>query len=207
MKTGRKVKKVLLLHGIFQSPGFVEDFKLYLGSLGYVVQTFSYPLLPRKEDLEDIFLECLHDFSPEGIVGHSLGGLVAASNIAKFPKSVRSLVCVGSPLTGSLAAKRCATLPTSIFVSVAANNLLVNGVNLPETTVRIGSIAGTSKDLGMGTLFWPLEGESDGAVLVKETFVPGLTDHLQLKLGHKDLIRDQAVATHISNFFEYGKFT
>jgi hypothetical protein len=83
----------------------------------------------------------------------------------------------------------------------------VNGVNLPETTVRIGSIAGTSKDLGMGTLFWPLEGESDGAVLVKENFVPGLTDHLQLKLGHKDLIRDQAVATHISNFFEYGKFT
>jgi len=146
------------------------------------------------------------------LVGHSLGGLV----ILKLFESVEGaglppgrIVLLGSPLNGSRAAQNLARLPFG-------KTLLGRGIHeefLSQSESRerrwngqreLGVIAG-SLSLGLGRLVGVGTG-SDGTILVDETRLSGMSQHLVLKVSHTGLPFSPAVARQTGAFLSSGSF-
>jgi pimeloyl-ACP methyl ester carboxylesterase len=144
------------------------------------------------------------------LVGHSLGGLVILK-LFESPGSARlppgRIVLLGSPLNGSLAARNLARLPLG-------KKILGRGID--EALLRpqerrwqgereLGVIAG-SVGMGLGRLVGVPGGLSDGTILVDETRLPGIRDHVVLAVSHTGLPFSPAVARQTSAFLSSGNF-
>jgi pimeloyl-ACP methyl ester carboxylesterase len=144
------------------------------------------------------------------LVGHSLGGLVILK-LFESPEGARlppgRIVLLGSPLNGSLAARNLARLPLG-------KKILGRGID--EALLRpqerrwqgereLGVIAG-SMGLGLGRLVGVRGFPSDGTILVDETRLPGIRDHLVLTVSHTGLPFSAAVARQTSAFLSSGNF-
>ncbi|MDP9008819.1 MAG: alpha/beta fold hydrolase [Pseudomonadota bacterium] len=143
------------------------------------------------------------------LVGHSLGGLVILklfeSDTARLPPG--RIVLLGSPLNGSRAARNLARLPLG-------KKILGRGVDeelLRERERRwkgqrdLGVIAG-SLGVGLGRLVGVRGDLSDGTILVDETRLPGMSQHLVLKVSHSGLPFSAAVARQTGAFLMSGNF-
>ena len=125
-----------------------------------------------------------------------MGGLVALRMLRHAPSlPIGRVVLLGSPAAG------CGTVE-QLSRSSAGRFLL--GAALPQWTpadalavvrrVEVGSIAGTRR-LGMGPLLGVrLPRANDGVVMVEETVLPGLADHLVLPVSHSGLVVSARVA-------------
>ncbi|GAB2490501.1 alpha/beta hydrolase [Arenimonas alkanexedens] len=142
---------------------------------------------------------------PVHLVGHSLGGLVAletASSWHGLPPG--RIVCLGSPLAGSGAARGMARSHLGGLLGRSARLLKSGLYQLPQDR-EVGVIAG-SRASGMGKLFGRFEGPNDGTVAVWETRLPGLTDHRVLPVSHTGMIFSTAVAALVASFLADGRF-
>jgi pimeloyl-ACP methyl ester carboxylesterase len=141
-------------------------------------------------------------------VGHSLGGVVAVKMLAEFGSGREGhAVCLGSPLKGSLAGARLARLPYGRQI-VGRSVLELNALaGLPpwHGPQRLGVIAG-SRGLGMGLALGRLPTPNDGTVLVAETRLEGIADHLVLPVTHTSLMFSRAVAEATIAFLRHGRF-
>jgi hypothetical protein len=71
---------------------------------------------------------------------------------------------------------------------------------------ELGVIAG-SRGIGLGRLIAPgLPRPHDGVVSVDETRVPGMADHIVLRVGHTEMLVSRAVAQQVCAFLKHGKF-
>ena len=142
------------------------------------------------------------------LVGHSLGGLLLlhAQQRQPDPRPGR-IVCLGSPLRGSRAAKALAGLPfgEEILGATIRDAVLSGGLSAWRGQREVGVIAGTLA-AGLGVLFSELPEPNDGTVAVDETRLPGITDHLQLKVSHTGLLFDDQVAAQTAYFLRHGVF-
>lgn len=142
---------------------------------------------------------------PVHLVGHSLGGLVALETLAAWhglpPGRV---VCLGSPLAGSGAARGLAMNHLSPFLGRSATLLKSGLAGLPQGR-EVGVVAG-SKAMGLGRFFGDFDGLNDGTVAVWETRLPGLADHRVLPVSHTGLIFSDAVAGLTAAFLRDGRF-
>ena len=144
------------------------------------------------------------------LVGHSLGGLVILK-LFESPEGARlppgRIVLLGSPLNGSLAARNLARLPFG-------KKILGRGIE--EALLRpqerrwqgerdLGVIAG-SMGMGLGRLVGVRGALSDGTILVDETRLPGIRDHVVLRVSHTGLPFSPAVARQTSAFLGSGNF-
>jgi pimeloyl-ACP methyl ester carboxylesterase len=147
------------------------------------------------------------------LVGHSLGGLVIlklfeSGEGAGLPPG--RIVLLGSPLNGSRAAQNLARLRFG-------KKLLGRGVHEellspsePQRERRwngqreLGVIAG-SLSLGLGRLVGVGTG-SDGTILVDETRLSGMSQHLVLKVSHTGLPFSPTVAQQTGAFLSSGSF-
>jgi pimeloyl-ACP methyl ester carboxylesterase len=177
-----------------------------LKNLGYGVEMFNYPLFPKKEDITEKLLEKVVTFKPTAIIGHSLGGVIAVHNIARLDKNVKRIVCLGSPLSGSLLAKETIRYSSSFFISKPAQELLLQGVSIPPTSIEVGVIAGTNSSFGFNMVYRVLGGYHDGTVAVEETKIPGTKEHMEIRVGHTGLIFSEKVMTHAASFIKKGSF-
>ena len=145
------------------------------------------------------------------LVGHSLGGLVIlklfeSGGWPTLPPG--RIVLLGSPLNGSRAARNLARLPLG-------KKILGRGVDeelLRERERRwngqreLGVIAG-SLGVGLGQLVGVRGCPSDGTILVDETRLAGVREHLVLKVSHSGLPFSAAVARQTGAFLSSGSFT
>jgi pimeloyl-ACP methyl ester carboxylesterase len=154
--------------------------------------------------LRDLRADTLH------LVGHSLGGLV----ILKLFESGEGdqlppgrIVLLGSPLSGSQAARNLARLPFG-------KHILGRGVHEELLTPRerrwdgqreLGLIAG-SLSMGLGRLVGTHGAPSDGTVFVDETRLAGASQHLVLKVSHTGLPFSPHVARQTGAFLRSGTF-
>jgi hypothetical protein len=154
--------------------------------------------------LRDLHADTLH------LVGHSLGGLV----ILKLFESGEGdqlppgrIVLLGSPLSGSQAARNLARLPFG-------KHILGRGVHEELLTPRerrwnghrdLGVIAG-SLSLGLGRLVGTHGAPSDGTVFVDETRLTGISQHLVLNVSHTGLPFSASVARQTGAFLSSGNF-
>lgn len=207
---------VILLHGIWM-PGLEMGFVKRRLEKAHRRRCllFDYPSV--RGSLSDNaaqlgrFVRSL-DVERADFVGHSLGGIVALRMLATIDDAPPGrLVCLGSPLLGSRAARSVhrrgwgrailgRTLATAAIESRAAD------WTGPVTASRdVGVIAG-SISAGMGRLVADLDVPNDGTVAVAETRLPGLKDHIVLPVSHTGMALSRAVAGQTAFFLQHGRF-
>jgi pimeloyl-ACP methyl ester carboxylesterase len=178
---------------------------------GFIATPFNYQSVHAGLD-ENVHL--LTQFLAEvpgdtlHLVGHSLGGLLLlhAQQSKPDPRPGR-IVCLGSPLRGSRAAKAFAGLPfgEEMLGATIRDAVLSGGLNAWRGPREVGVIAGTLA-AGLGLVLSELPEPNDGTVAVDETRLPGITDHLELKVSHTGLLFDDAVAAQTAYFLRHGIF-
>ena len=144
------------------------------------------------------------------LVGHSLGGLVILKlfeNGDRVQLPPGRIVLLGSPLNGSRAAQNVARLPFG-------KKILGRGVHEELLTERqrrwmgqreLGVIAG-SVGIGLGRLVGVHGAPSDDTIFVEETRLPGILEHLVLRISYTTLPFSSVVARQTAAFLNDGCF-
>jgi pimeloyl-ACP methyl ester carboxylesterase len=142
------------------------------------------------------------------VVGHSLGGLLALNTLTQYPDSRKGrIVCLGSPLRGSAAARALASLPFGEDLLGATMREAVLGGGLTEYRGprEVGVIAGTLT-MGLGAVIENLPTPNDGTVAVEETQLPGIKDHLEIPVSHTGMLVSELVVSQTAYFLRHGEF-
>jgi pimeloyl-ACP methyl ester carboxylesterase len=140
-------------------------------------------------------------------VGHSLGGIVIRHYFHRYAdRREGRVVTMGTPHHPSLTASVFNENPVGRFVLGQALDKGLLGP-LPEWDKQreLGSIAG-SLSMGGGRLFARLPKPNDGSVVVEETKLDGMTDHIVLPVSHSGLLFSANAALQAIHFLRHGRF-
>lgn len=203
---------VVLLHGLWMTglEGGLLRSRLR-DDYGFAPESYSYPTV--QLGLDDN-MRRLHEFIAAvpgerlHLVGHSLGGVLALHTLLRYPDPRPGrVVCLGSPLRGSAAARALAALPFGIGMLGATmrDAVLDGGLRHYDGAQEVGVIAGTL-GLGLGAILENLQLPHDGTVAVEETRLPGITDHLEVAVTHMGLLSSAVVASQTAYFLRHGNF-
>ena len=198
-------ERVLLLHGIWMRGFMMARIAKHLAMQGYAVDVIDYPSLSKGADAcaDDLRARIdAQDGETVHVVGHSLGGLVALLATQDSARAGRT-VCLGSPLTGSAAAKTLSTFAP--WMMGRSRDRLLQGLGEWRGVREVGVIAGRVP-VGMALLLGGLSGDNDGTVAVEETRLGGIRDHAVIAATHTGLpFSDEAIAM-TANFLRHGRF-
>ena len=200
---------VVTLHGLWMAGPESAVLRHKLRVHGFEVVEFSYSSTrsPLKENAASLneFLKGL-DAETVHFVGHSLGGLVIVRLFEDFPEQKPGrVVCLGTPLRGSEAARGLARWPIGALALGESLTALERGPERWNVERDLGLIAGTS-EMGLGRLVGELESPNDGTVSVAETRLDGATEHLCMPVSHTSMLVSESVADQIAHFLREGAF-
>ena len=203
-------ERVILLHGIWNNRPVLWPLAARLRAQGFAAETFGYPSVlggaeaAAEQLAAKLKLDARRGLPPAHLVGHSLGGLVSllAARDAEIP--AQRIVCLGSPLTGSSAARAVHKRGLSFGMGRSAR-VLLEGLEHAPIHCEVGAIAGTL-EVGLGRMFGHFDGPHDGTVSVLETRLPGLTDHAEVRTTHMGLLVSRQVAGYVAGFLRTGRF-
>ncbi|KRE88705.1 hypothetical protein ASG87_09020 [Frateuria sp. Soil773] len=202
---------IILLHGLWMR-GFALGLlhRRMIGE-GFRVHRFDYlSVASSQERILGRLQARIGELAPDPVhlVGHSLGGLLALKAcLAAESLPPGRIVCLGSPLNGSAAARGFAELGRRAGEALLGHNreLLEQGLERWDGPREVGMIAGRMP-LGLGAVVGHLEGEHDGTVAVAETRLPGLADHCVIETSHTGLLLSAEVAQRAAQFLRRGRF-
>ncbi len=178
---------------------------------GFATRQYSYHTVQLGlEDNMRLLHEFLADLPGETVhlVGHSLGGVLALNTLKRFPETRPGrVVCLGSPLRGSLTARAMAGLPfgEELLGVTMREAVLSGGLTEYQGSREVGVIAGTLS-VGLGLVIENLPSPNDGTVSVAETQLPGIKDHLEISVSHTGLLVSTLVASQTAYFLRHGEF-
>ncbi len=202
---------VVVVHGLWMQGPVMGLLARRLGGEGFAAHTWSYPTLRRSlsENAGRLARHCIALAAPRvHIVAHSMGGLVALRMLERH-RELRCgrLVLLGTPYGDSFAARRLARFPGGgALLGRSIAEWLDGPRPLPRGDIEIGIIAGT-RGFGIGRLVAPdLPRPNDGAVTLRETAVPGVTERIELDVGHTGMLLSRAVARQCAAFLRHGRF-
>lgn len=202
---------VIVLHGLWMRSVTLLPLARRLREAGFSVRTLDYAsAIGGPERAVQRLHEQLqaHRDGPLHLVGHSLGGLIALRALAEAagaPDDSR-VVCLGSPLCGSAAARSLSAWRVGHWLMGRSADLLCTGMEAWRGPQRIGVVAGRLP-LGLGFVLGPLAGDHDGTVAVAETQLPGIADHRTVPTSHSGLLLSREVADQTITFLRSGRFT
>ncbi len=164
---------------------------------------FNANALRLRDYLDTLAADRVH------LVGHSTGGLMALVALGKRPfNRPGRIVCLGSPLRGSVAAERLAQLgdlAAAVLGQTGREGLIGQVLTAYEGSRDVGVIAGTTS-VGAGMLLGILPEPNDGTIAVEETRLPGIRDHLTYPVTHTGLLVSPEVALQTAFFLRHGMF-
>nr|WP_295383244.1 alpha/beta hydrolase [Pseudoxanthomonas sp.] len=201
--------RVLILHGIWNARSWVAPLAWRLRAEGFDAEVFGYDSVfgGPEAAIPRLMAHLRAGGGPTSLVGHSLGGIVALETLRQAPElPVARVVCLGSPLRGSLTARNLASHPWSVHALGRSGPLLLSGCAPWEGTAQVGVVAGNVAR-GFGRLLARFEGDSDGTVSVEETRLPGLSDHCIVAASHTGLVFSAEAAHQAACFLRHGRFT
>ncbi|MBY5993523.1 esterase/lipase family protein [Ferrimonas balearica] len=201
--------KVILLHGLYMHELVMWPLARRLNRLGWQTECLSYNSL--NIDTEVLFQRLVAAL-PEGpayMVGHSLGGVLLHRFAQQHPLPADSrVVTLGSPLQGALLADRLASWHLGGVIGNAGHNgLFTDGPRQWTAAAQLGSLAGNA-GFGFGQLLggMPADTEHDGTVLLPETRIEGMADHVVLPVTHTSMLLAEGVARQTDHFLRQGQF-
>jgi pimeloyl-ACP methyl ester carboxylesterase len=199
--------RVLLVHGIWNAKSWLTPLARRLRHEGFEVEVFGYPsILGGPEPAIAALIHRLQDGPPTHLVGHSLGGLIGLEALRRAPRlPVQRMVCLGSPLCGSGAARSLGRRAWTAAVLGRSGALLQAGCVPWQGTVPVGMVAGNVAR-GIGRLITRFDGESDGTVGLDETRLPGLAAHCVVPASHTGLVFSADAARQAARFLRDGRF-
>ncbi len=199
--------KVLLVHGLLNASGWLRPLAARLRSQGFDSELFDYSsLLAGPQRAVPRLQERLACGRVDAIVGHSLGGLIALEALRAAPDAaVARVVCLGSPLRGSLTARNLAARSWTRPLLGRSAQLLQGGLERWDGAAEVGLVAGDVAR-GMGRLFARFDGGSDGTVGLDETRLPGLADHCVVHSSHTGLVFSRDAVAQAAHFLHHGRF-
>ncbi|WP_426688617.1 esterase/lipase family protein [Rhodanobacter ginsengiterrae] len=204
---------VILLHGLWMRGFALSMLHRRLMEAGFRVHRFDYLSVAATEQrildrLRARMTELTAEADAVHLVGHSLGGLLAlraCRDAVELPAG--RIVCLGSPLLGSAAARSFAGWGRGGEVLLGHNReLLEQGLEHWDGAREVGMIAGRTP-LGLGAMLGHFLGEHDGTVAVDETRLPGLADHCVVETNHTGLLFSPEVAQLAAGFLHHGHFS
>ena len=200
-------RRVLLLHGIWNARAWLAPLASRLRRSGFQPEVFGYSSVFGGPDAAiPALIERLRNSPSVHLVGHSLGGLVALEALRQSPSlPVPRLVCLGSPLCGSDAARALVRRGWPAPWLGRSASLLQRGCDPWPGQTEIGMVAG-NVPRGLGRLFARFDGDSDGTVAVAETRLEGLKDHCLVASSHSGLVFSQQAADQAAHFLRHGRF-
>jgi pimeloyl-ACP methyl ester carboxylesterase len=203
---------VILLHGLWMRGFALLMLHRRMMEAGFRVHRFDYMSVaaPQERILERLEAR-VHELAQEAetvhLVGHSLGGLLALQVCTEDLQLPRGrVVCLGSPLKGSAAARRFAGMGRGGEVLLGHNReLLEYGFERWNGSREVGVVAGRLP-LGLGAVLGQFGGDNDGTVAVDETCLPGIADHCVIETNHTGLLFSQEAARQVTQFLQQGRF-
>lgn len=202
------MREVVVVHGLWYRSWSTALLARRLRTAGHRAHPFSYPTLSRDpEDSAGALEAHCRRLGTETVhfVGHSLGGLLILAMLRRGGVHAGRVVFLGTPLNGSVVARRLRRTRTGSSLLGQAGELLATGVAGPPEAVDCGMVAGTA-GRGLGRLTGPFEGPADGTVAVAETRAEWLADRCELAVGHTGLLFSAEVARQAACFIENGRF-
>ena len=204
---------VILLHGLWMRGFALLRLHRRMMEAGFRVHRFDYlSVLNSRQQIFDQLQRRVDalvrdDATLVHLIGHSLGGLLAMQACqSATPLPPGRVVCLGSPLRGSAAARGLAGLGRSGGALLGdSRQLLERGFERWDGPREVGMIAGSSP-IGLGAVLAHMQGMHDGTVAVDETRLPGLADHCVVDTSHTGLLFSAEVAAHAAHFLREGRF-
>jgi len=199
--------KVLLVHGLLNADSWLRPLAARLRRHGFETEVFGYSsLLDGPQRAVPRLVERLRRSPVEGLVGHSLGGLIALEALRSAPDlAVPRVVCLGSPLCGSLTARNLAGRAWTRPLLGRSAPLLQAGLQCWDGSAEVGVVAGDVAH-GLGRLFARFDGGSDGTVGLEETRLPGVADHCIVHCSHTGLVFSEDAVAQAAHFLRHGRF-
>ncbi len=202
--------KVILIHGLWLHGIVMTLMARRIERCGYEVRPYSYPTMRSTLTQNAVRLAelCTGGADRLHFVGHSMGGLVALEAARRVPQACRGrIVMVGTPYGDCFAARRFDRWPGGhAILGRSMEEWLRLRDRLPPENCEIGVIAGTGGK-GLGRLVAPdLPPPNDGVVALSETMVPGMRDHIAVRVSHTAMLASGIVAHQICAFLERGQF-
>lgn len=199
--------RVVLVHGIWNAKSWLAPLARRLRHEGFEVDVFGYPsILGGPEPAIAALIQRLQGGPPTYLVGHSLGGMIGLEALRRAPGvPVQRMVCLGSPLCGSGAARGLGRRAWTAPVLGRSGALLQAGCAPWQGSVPVGMVAGNVAR-GIGRLLTRFEGASDGTVGLDETRLPGLTAHCVVPASHTGLVFSVEAARQAAHFLREGRF-
>ncbi|MCS7464920.1 hypothetical protein N0M98_33090 [Paenibacillus doosanensis] len=142
-------------------------------------------------------------------IGHSSGGLVIRKFLSdtRYLDYVHKCVLIATPNRGTRLASyadQVSKTSTRIFKTLQSlHPEYIDSLNLKETGIEIGAIAGNRNNLLLGKL---LNDDNDGRVEVSSVYYDGLTDFTILPYGHKEIHYQKETAELVVHFIKKGTF-
>ncbi len=202
-------ERVILLHGLWMRAAALAPLARRLRAAGFAPETFDYHSLRGGPDAAVARLRAQiesSDSAPVHVVGHSLGGLVALECARQLAAArLGRIVCLGSPLRGSVAATSMARHWGTSWMLGDSAPLLQRGVDDWCGACDVGVIAGRYP-VGLGVLLGALSQPHDGTVAVAETQLPGVRAHCVVATSHTGLLFAESAARQAIRFLSDGRF-
>jgi pimeloyl-ACP methyl ester carboxylesterase len=201
-------RAVVLVHGLWMTPLTLMPLARRLARAGFDPVLFPYsPVRAPMTEHADRLAETLRGIAQPTVhlVGHSLGGLVALFALGARPLPPGRVVCLGTPLGGSLSAARLARYGWGRWMAGASLAPLCTGVAALPGDREVAAIAG-ALPLGLGRLLGTAQGPNDGVVSIAETRAAGLAAHAVIPVNHLGLLLSPRVAGLIVRFLAHGRF-
>ncbi|MBV6789769.1 alpha/beta fold hydrolase [Xanthomonas euvesicatoria] len=197
---------VLLVHGIWNTAHWLLPLARRMRANGLAPALFGYAsVLGGPAHAVPRLIERLRASRAQLVICHSLGGLMALQALQDAPDlPVRRVVCLGSPLCGSAAARGLAQRG-GLWALGRSAAILQQGFVRWDGQAEIGQVAGNVAR-GIGRWLAPLDGGSDGTVGLAETRLPGLRDHCVVQASHSGLLRSPEAAAQALAFLRTGRF-
>jgi len=204
-----KTSEVILVHGLWFGSWAMARLAKKLQAEGFRVRRFSYKtttgdLRAHAAELREFVRVSQSD--QLHFASHSLGGLVTLAMLgAEEGLPPGRVVLMGSPLDGSVVARRSRKVPGAEKLLGEIRSTLERGYEYMPSDRETGMIAG-SKAFGLGMLVGGAGKPGDGTVAVGETLAEGLKDHLILPVTHTGMLYSAEVARQAGCFLKFGSF-
>lgn len=207
---------VVLLHGIAMGSWTLMKLERALQRRGFATLNLDYA--SRKKPLEQLAEDihapvqafASHIDGPIHFVGHSMGGLLARTYVAKHrPERLGRVVLLGTPNGGSefadvlerLAIYRWFFGPAGAQLTTHPQDSLAP---LPPLDYPVGVVAGNLSIYPSSLFILPRP--NDGRVSVESAKLANMADHIVIRATHPWLTRHRAAIDQTIAFLNAGRF-